>query len=315
MTAWAQPSEGISAEGFYRLESPADLAQIDLAISGTADSPESAEAELENHATEVFALLRSSGLVADSLREADRAVTSDPGAREWRAVRDVRGSVRRTSLPAVLGQLRDRVFVTIGSITPASSQRLAAQTAALERATAEARRKAETAARELGFALGPVREIRVSDAEDRPAADPSASAMIGVEARVFVRYGLVPATAQTEVMAIAAAKEKRRAAESSASATAVVEQRPASRSSADDASTALAVEIVAATYDSSGRGRFTTAAGTIWRETVPTPVQQRLKSGRVYRGAITPGIFGGYRMELVGIPRVLKVEPATDRRP
>jgi hypothetical protein len=71
----------------------------------------------------------------------------------------------------------------------------------------------------------------------------------------------------------------------------------------------LEVEIVSAVYDSTGRGRFTTATGTVWREVVPAPSDQRLKPARRYRGTITLGVISGYRMQLDGVPRILKVAP------
>jgi hypothetical protein len=53
----------------------------------------------------------------------------------------------------------------------------------------------------------------------------------------------------------------------------------------------------------------------VWREVVPAPADQRLRPGRRYRGTITLGIFSGYRMQLEGVPRILKVEPAEAKRP
>ena len=316
----AQPIEGITAEGFYRLESPADLALIQLTIIGRSESPVGAERVLQSHAAQAVSVLREHGLIDGSLRETDRAILPDPAGSGWRATRDLQASLRRTTSPdtaanagtnagadartdapadalaKALQQLHSLAFLTIERVAPASSQLDSAQSTAIERATAEARRKAEVAARELGFALGPVREVRVNDTAAPAGSEASPTALVSVEAKVVARFALVPATTQTEVLAIAAAKENKRPAEPLAAS-------------------ALTIEIVAAIYDSTGRGRFTTAAGTVWREVVPVPAQQRLKSGRTYRGTISPGIFGGYRMELAGIPRILKVEPVADQRP
>lgn len=315
MTLSAQPAEGITVEGFHRLDTPADRALISLTVSSVAESPKVSETLLNERATEVVSLLRASGVTAESLRMADRPGSIESGGQRWRALRDLQASLPRDALPALLESLRALPFVTSRSITPISSELAAAQTQAIERATADARRKAEAAARQLGFALGTAREIRVLDATDRGASAEPSTALIGVEARVIVRYALVPATAQAEVLAIAAAKENQRAAATTVPSSAAVDKDSTSTSAAVESVPAVAVEIVAATYDSTGRGRFTTAAGTLWREVVPTPAQQRLKNGRTYRGSITAGIFGGYRMELEGIPRILKVEPVTTRRP
>lgn len=302
----AQPTEGITAEGFERIERPADLARISLTVISLSESSASAETTLKNRTLEVIALLRTNGMLADSLAQADRPVSVDSGNPRWRAACDLQANLPRETLPKLLDSLRTLPFVTLQSVTPSSSQIATLQTLAIERATAKARRKAEAAARQLGFALGTAREIRVLDATRREESAVPSSALIGVDAKVTVRYALVPATSQAEVLAIAAAKENNRVAKASASST---------TSSAPAEPTAVAVEIVSATYDSSGRGRFVTAAGTVWREVVPTPVQQRLKNGRTYRGSVTAGIFGGYRMELAGVPRILKVEPVADKRP
>jgi uncharacterized protein YggE len=317
----AQPTEGITAEGFHRLETPADLALVSLTVSSAAESPTLAEARLNDRTAKALAALRANGIPTESLQTADRPLSIESGGQAWRAVRDLHASVPRGAIPALLDSLRALPFVASLTLAPYSSELAAAQTRAISEATADARRKAEAAARELGFALGTPREIRVLDANDRRKPVEQSSALISIEARVAVRYALVPATTQTEILAIAAAKENQRGAATtppssttiaaaSNSASATVASVPAIASSS-----AVTVEIVAAIYDSTGRGRFTTAAGTLWREVVPTPLQQRLKNGRTYRGTITAGVFGGYRMEVEGIPRILKVEPVKAKKP
>lgn len=71
----------------------------------------------------------------------------------------------------------------------------------------------------------------------------------------------------------------------------------------------LDVELTSIRYDNEGKGIFTTATGTVWRETVASPTRSRLDPKRTYRGVITTGLIGGYRLNVEGVVRELKVEP------
>lgn len=75
----------------------------------------------------------------------------------------------------------------------------------------------------------------------------------------------------------------------------------------------IPVKIVGVRYMSDGRGVFTTDSGTVWRETVVTPTNQRLRPQREYTGVISRGIFGGFRLNVEGIVREFKVEPIESR--
>lgn len=71
----------------------------------------------------------------------------------------------------------------------------------------------------------------------------------------------------------------------------------------------IEVELTAIRYDADGKGVFTTANGTVWRETVSSPMRARLDARRAYRGVITSGLMGGFRLNVDGVVRELKVEP------
>ncbi len=71
----------------------------------------------------------------------------------------------------------------------------------------------------------------------------------------------------------------------------------------------IEVELTTVRYDSEGRGIFTTSSGTVWRETVPSPARSRLDPRRTYQGVITTGLIGGFRLNIDGVTRELKVEP------
>ena len=71
----------------------------------------------------------------------------------------------------------------------------------------------------------------------------------------------------------------------------------------------IEVELAAVRYDADGKGVFTTSTGTVWRETVTSPVRSRLDSRRTYKGVITSGLMGGFRLNVEGVVRELKVEP------
>lgn len=68
------------------------------------------------------------------------------------------------------------------------------------------------------------------------------------------------------------------------------------------------VRIVASRYDSTELGLFKLANGQIWRETEETPYHLRLKPGQSYEAIIERGKLGGYRMQIDGIKRMLKIE-------
>jgi hypothetical protein len=71
----------------------------------------------------------------------------------------------------------------------------------------------------------------------------------------------------------------------------------------------LDVELISIRYDQEGKGVFTTATGTVWRETVASPARSRLDPRKTYKGIITTGMIGGFRLNLEGVVRELKVEP------
>lgn len=71
----------------------------------------------------------------------------------------------------------------------------------------------------------------------------------------------------------------------------------------------LEVELTSIRYDQEGKGVFTTATGTVWRETVASPARSRLDPRKTYKGVITTGLIGGFRLNLEGVVRELKVEP------
>lgn len=71
----------------------------------------------------------------------------------------------------------------------------------------------------------------------------------------------------------------------------------------------IEVELTAVRYDADGRGVFTTSSGTVWRETVTSPTRSRLDPRRTYKGIITSGLMGGFRLNVEGVVRELKVEP------
>ena len=73
--------------------------------------------------------------------------------------------------------------------------------------------------------------------------------------------------------------------------------------------TSLDVVIVSVRYDGGGRGQFETEAGQFWRETVASPSNSHLRPGRRYEARIDRGALGGFRMNVKGLRRELKVEP------
>lgn len=72
---------------------------------------------------------------------------------------------------------------------------------------------------------------------------------------------------------------------------------------------AVSIEIVAIRYDQNDRGVFTMQSGALWRETVTTPRTQRLDPRKRYRGVITRGVLGGFRLNVEGVVREFKIEP------
>jgi len=68
------------------------------------------------------------------------------------------------------------------------------------------------------------------------------------------------------------------------------------------------VSIVAIRYDATELGVFRLASGQIWRETEVSPYHLRLKPGQSYQAVIERGTVGGYRMQVEGIRRMLKIE-------
>ncbi|HKX56377.1 MAG TPA: hypothetical protein VJN01_09750, partial [Xanthomonadales bacterium] len=70
----------------------------------------------------------------------------------------------------------------------------------------------------------------------------------------------------------------------------------------------LTVRIVAVRYDPAGLGLFKLDNGQIWRETEVFPRHLRLDPGGEYQAVLQRGSVGGYRMQVEGIRRMLKVE-------
>lgn len=294
------PAEGLSAQGSEVVSAPADRVEVAVALNAVGRTPEDAMQALEATGREVLARLAAAtptvGGNPATPQVADLPATPAADGRSWSAVREIRAIVVRDTAQPLLKELASKPGVAVRRVAPAHGDLDGLRRAAIERATAAAQARGDAAARGLGFVLGTVREVTVKT-EERYS-----EAMVDVEARVDIRYALTPATTRAEVLAIAAATP--------AAATGV-----AGASDADRPPQPLAVEVVAAVYDATGRGRFTTATGTVWREVVPAPADQRLRPGRRYRGTITLGIFSGYRMQLEGVPRILKVEPAEAKRP
>jgi hypothetical protein len=281
---------------------PADRLTVTVVATGSGRSRQEAEAARERLGQEVLSRLGA----AAPPRVADLAASAAEDGRSWRATREIRATLGH-EVGSLFADLAALPGVVVGQVRPSHGGLDGLRRTAIERATAAARRKGETAARSLGFTLGTVREVSVSQ-EERYTEERHSAAMVDVEARVKVRFALAPATSRAEVLAIAAAPVATPSATSAAGPVSASEAEPS-------APTAFQVDIVSAVYDATGRGRFTTATGTTWRETVPAPADQRLRSGRRYPGTITLGIFGGYRMQLEGVPRILKVEPVGDLRP
>ena len=76
----------------------------------------------------------------------------------------------------------------------------------------------------------------------------------------------------------------------------------------DPEQAAIDVQITSATYGGDGLGTFRMADGQVWRETEKTPERQRLAKDREYKARIERGSFGGYRLYVDGIRRMMKVE-------
>ena len=80
------------------------------------------------------------------------------------------------------------------------------------------------------------------------------------------------------------------------------------RKAVDEEPEKVAVRIVSTTYGPDGRGTFRMADGQVWRETEKTPERQRLKADREYTAHIERGSFGGYRMYVDGVRRMIKLQ-------
>lgn len=309
------PAEGLSAQGMEVVSAPVDRVEVAVALSAVGRTPEDAVQALEATGREVLVRIAAASPTVSgnpaTPQVADLPATPVADGRSWSAVREIRAIVVRDTAQPLLKELAAQPGVTVRSVTPVHGDLDGLRRAAIERATASAQARGDAAARGLGFVLGAVRDVAVKTEERYSAA------MVDVEARVDIRYALTPATTRAEVLAIAAAAQTTPSATPTAiaSASAGVPGETVTAPRQDPAPQPLAVEVVAAVYDASGRGRFTTATGTVWREVVPAPADQRLRPGRRYRGTITLGIFSGYRMQLEGVPRILKVAPADATRP
>ena len=325
-----QNADGVMVDGSHLLQVPADRVRIALQLAAAGDSPQAALAALQSVAAQLDTLLDAAGAERPLLFIADAPPTpavvpasgpsaagapaaAAPAAGTWTVVREIRTTLPIAGSSRLLDALAARPGVTVTEVLAELGDRERVRQQAIERATADAAGKALAAARQLGYTVGAVREIRVTQSEQPGPAS------IGLEAKVSVRYALVPASTRSEVLAIAATataapRASATGAETPAASTSAASTSAASTSAANTPA-ALAVEIVAASYDATGRGRFTTAVGTVWREVVPTPREQRLVNGRRYAGTVSAGVFGGFRMQLTGVPRILKVEPVSAPQP
>jgi hypothetical protein len=70
----------------------------------------------------------------------------------------------------------------------------------------------------------------------------------------------------------------------------------------------LSVRIVSTRYTSQGLGVFMFENDQIWRETEAMPQHLRLEPDQAYTATLERGKVGGYRMQVEGIRRMLKVE-------
>ena len=70
----------------------------------------------------------------------------------------------------------------------------------------------------------------------------------------------------------------------------------------------ITVQISEIVYTRTGRTLFFTEDGQIWRETDSQPVGRRLSTKKQYLAEITQSMFGGYRMDIDGVRRIIKVE-------
>ena len=311
------PGEGISVQGVEVVSAPADRVAVSLTLNAVGRTAEEASQTLDTAGRGTLSRLASAapagGAAPAPPQMADLPPTRSADGGSWSAAREIRATLARDPAQSLLPALAAQPGVTVRSVTPVHGDLDGLRRAAIERATASAQARGDAAARGLGFVLGAVRDVAVKTEERYSAA------MVDVEARVDIRYALTPATTRAEVLAIAAAAQPTPSATptatAAASASAGVPGETVAAPRQDPAPQPLAVEVVAAVYDATGRGRFTTATGTVWREVVPAPADQRLRPGRRYRGTITLGIFSGYRMQLEGVPRILKVAPADATRP
>lgn len=287
------PVEGIAVQGSEVITAAADRFSVTVLATATAQTTAEAEAALETSTRDVLARLSAAAPTIGTAPEPVKIAALPPqrsaDGRVWIAKRELRATVASGPAQSLLPALAAQQGVTVETVTATHGDLDGLRRTAIERATAAAQARGETAARGLGFALGAVRDVVVKTDERR------SETMVDIEARVDVRYALAPATSRTEVLAIAAA------------ASTAAMPVPTARDAA--APQPLEVEIVSAVYDATGRGRFTTATGTVWREVVPAPTDQRLKPARRYRGTVTLGVISGYRMQLEGVPRILKVAP------
>lgn len=309
------PGEGISVQGVEVVSAPADRVAVSLTLNAVGRTAEEASQTLDTAGRGTLSRLASAapagGAAPAPPQMADLPPTRSADGDSWTAAREIRATLARDPAQSLLPALAAQPGVTVRSVMPVHGDLDGLRRAAIERATASAQARGDAAARGLGFVLGAVRDVAVKTEERYSPA------MVDVEARVDIRYALTPATTRAEVLAIAAAAQTTPSATPTAiaSASAGVPGETATAPRQDPAPQPLAVEVVAAVYDATGRGRFTTATGTVWREVVPAPADQRLRPGRRYRGTITLGIFSGYRMQLEGVPRILKVEPSEAKRP
>lgn len=140
------------------------------------------------------------------------------------------------------------------------------------------------------------------------AEPPSEKATITLE--VTDRAALASALAELEAKGIIrGSKLEYRAPERVASDRATTESVIAERVLKKSDAVRLEVELTSIRYDQQGKGVFTTATGTVWRETVASPARSRLDPRKTYKGVITTGLIGGFRLNLEGVVRELKVEP------
>lgn len=102
--------------------------------------------------------------------------------------------------------------------------------------------------------------------------------------------------------------ESAKAAAKAANSMGVEQVKQNQRASGEITDQPILVRITSFAYNSQGMGQFRLENGQVWRETEKSPRQYRPETGQQYEATIERGKVGGYRMQVEGIRRMLKVE-------